>query len=889
MADLSQAILRIPLFSGLSREDIAKVLGKLEEESFAAGTTIFSQGESGDSFYLIESGLLQVVQQGAGATSEVIGLLGPLEWFGEMALLSGDPRSATIIAVKDTTLWKLSRKSWEELIQKYPTWLLHFCATLSRRLSRAEQHYFQSREAFTSLAEEFYRSRSADEQRVLRRFPLLTEIDLGTLDRLLESSRGQDCLTALVKSNFPLIRSLGEDRYELHFYFRDFLKQKLIDTEGAEVEKSLHDAIASAYEGMGNWRLSVHHALEAQDWSRVVDLLLRHSEDRGPGDTSLINDVLERIPPEHLFSDLRLVHIKAETLMQLGDRGAAVRAYQEAIAREVKGALSGELASRYQKTADAMAQQGNYAEALGCLRTALSLARQPGEIIAGDLRALYDAQSRSTPASDLFSADSAVSPAGSGFTAHRFRIKQHLWTSRWLGALCGLGVWAYLWFGTPSIGLEPQATKQLAWLSLTLIFWMFQVFPDYGVALIFALGLILSDLAKADVVLGGFASTAWFMSLGVLALGAAITTSGLFYRFSLQLVRFFPLNYHGQVTALGLMGIVVMALIPQQSARTAIISQMLVNLSESLGYKNPSKASTGLFVASFLGLGQLSFLFLTGSTTSLIAWGLLPLEVRQQFTWGYWFLAALIPTLVVVLVVLIGILFLYRPETRTRVSYKMVQHQLGVLGPLSVKEWTTLGVLCLTLGGWLTTAYHKVDGAWIALIALCLLVNSGVLGWDALKRGVDWEMLLYMGVTLSIPTLLTEARIDQWLVGLFSPLILPFADKPLFAVVLIALIVYGTKLVFTSFLTVVTLMVALLPLSGELGMSPWTLAMIILVASEVWFFRFQIDWHTLAYATTDGKGFTYPLMSRINPLYALAYILALVAAIPYWRFLGLIG
>ena len=68
-----------------------------------------------------------------------------------------------------------------------------------------------------------------------------------------------------------------------------------------------------------------------------------------------------------------------------------------------------------------------------------------------------------------------------------------------------------------------------------------------------------------------------------------------------------------------------MALIPQQSARTAIISQMLVNLSESLGYKNPSKASTGLFVASFLGLGQLGFLFLTGSTTSLIAWGLLPL------------------------------------------------------------------------------------------------------------------------------------------------------------------------------------------------------------------------------------------------------------------------
>src|SRR5256885_1125936 len=144
--------------------------------------------------------------------------------------------------------------------------------------------------------------------------------------------------------------------------------------------------------------------------------------------------------------------------------------------------------------------------------------------------------------------------------------------------------------------------------------------------------------------------------------------SGLFYRLSLQLVRFFPLNYYWQIIALGLMGIVVMALIPQQSARTAIISQMLVNLSESLGYKNPSKASTGLFVASFLGLGQLGFLFLTGSTTSLIAWGLLPADVRSQFTWGYWFLAALPPTLIVTVIVLFSTILLYRPETQAHVS-----------------------------------------------------------------------------------------------------------------------------------------------------------------------------------------------------------------------------
>ena len=158
-----------------------------------------------------------------------------------------------------------------------------------------------------------------------------------------------------------------------------------------------------------------------------------------------------------------------------------------------------------------------------------------------------------------------------------------------------------------------------------------------------------------------------------------------------------------------------------------------------------------------------------------------------------------------------------------------------------------------------------------------------------LKKGIDWELLIYMGATLSIPILLTQAKIDEWLVGLASPVILPFLDRPVLSFITIVLIAFAVKLIFTSFLTVVTLTVALLPLSIDMGISPWIMAMIILMGSEVWFFTFQVDWHTLAYSTTECNGFSYPLMSRINFFYALAYIVALIAAIPYWRYLGLMG
>jgi anion transporter len=886
MADLADTIRANPLFSGLSREDIAKILGRLEERFFSAGTTIISQGDQGDSFYLIQSGAVQVVLEGGGGRRESIAVLGPQEGFGEMALLSGEPRSATIITVKDTTVWRLTREAWNELIEKYPTWLLHYAATLSKRLAHVEQQYSQGRDAFNSLAEEFYSSRSPEHQQFSRRASLLTTIDPQTADQLLQTEEAGRFVADLEKSEFPLIRSLEGNRYELHAFFRDFLREKLLKVEGRETEKQLHTQIAAQYEALGDWQQTIHHSLEAQEWLKAAQLLIEHQEELLNGSSPFVKNAVERIPPDHFFAEPHLAHIKARALAHLGDLGGAVRIYKEVLSQRSPGTLIADAVARYQSMADTLVQKREYAQALTCLRSALNLVEQESGTM-GDMTELYrDKVAQASPFSSTMSGTGSIWSNLASLFSRSYKDSS---LSRWVGGVLGLAVWSYLWFWTPDIGLDPGATKLLGLLSLTLIYWVFWVFPDYGVALIFALGLILTRLGRPEVVLGGFASTTWFMTLGVLALGAAITSSGLFYRLSLQLVRFFPLNYYWQIVALGLMGIVVMALIPQQSARTAIISQMLVNLSESLGYKNPSKASTGLFVASFLGLGQLGFLFLTGSTTSLIAWGLLPADVREQFTWGYWFLAALPPTVVVVIIVLASTMFLYRPESKPQVSYKMVQNQLEVLGSLSQKEWITLGVLCFTVGGWLTISYHGIDGAWISLIALCVLINTGVLGWGMLKRGIDWELLIYMGATLSIPILLSQAKIDEWLVGLASPVILPLLDHPALSFIAIALIAYAVKLVFTSFLTVVTLTVALLPLSIDMGISPWIMAMIILVGSEVWFFTFQVDWHTLAYSTTEGKGFSYPLMSRINFFYALAYIVALIAAIPYWRYLGLMG
>jgi CRP-like cAMP-binding protein len=117
MKHLRDRIREIPVFSGLTREDLGKIVDKMEECSFRAGTIVFSQGDLGDSFYFIESGAVQVVVKGATGKPEAVALLGQQYWFGEMGLLSGEPRSASIITVKETVLWKLSRNAWDEIIK----------------------------------------------------------------------------------------------------------------------------------------------------------------------------------------------------------------------------------------------------------------------------------------------------------------------------------------------------------------------------------------------------------------------------------------------------------------------------------------------------------------------------------------------------------------------------------------------------------------------------------------------------------------------------------------------------------------------------------------------------------------------------------------------------
>lgn len=110
---------RIALMRALPPEEMHSLLPHLKEAAFKKGATIFKRGDEGDRMYLIGEGEVELIL-GNSSRQAGFGMLGPGEAFGEMALLSGDPRNATVRAVSDLAVWTLEKEDLDEVLEDCP-------------------------------------------------------------------------------------------------------------------------------------------------------------------------------------------------------------------------------------------------------------------------------------------------------------------------------------------------------------------------------------------------------------------------------------------------------------------------------------------------------------------------------------------------------------------------------------------------------------------------------------------------------------------------------------------------------------------------------------------------------------------------------------------------
>ncbi|MEZ4366503.1 MAG: DUF1003 domain-containing protein [Kofleriaceae bacterium] len=123
----------IPLFESMDDDDAEALAAKLREEDFAAGAEVFDQGDEGDAMYIVESGEVDI-QTGPAKQRVTLATLHHGQYFGELSLLDGAPRSARVTTTKASRLVALERDDFVDFVKRRPDAALAIMHELGERM-----------------------------------------------------------------------------------------------------------------------------------------------------------------------------------------------------------------------------------------------------------------------------------------------------------------------------------------------------------------------------------------------------------------------------------------------------------------------------------------------------------------------------------------------------------------------------------------------------------------------------------------------------------------------------------------------------------------------------------------------------------------------------------
>src|SRR5918994_4475518 len=140
---------RVPLFSELSREELERISRVSVARSFPAGVRVFHEGDHSDACYLVRKGDLRVTREHPDGRAIALATLGPGDIFGELAMLDGEVRSASVEAPSDSELLALPASDVRALLAGSAEITSKLVVALTRRLREANERI--SRQSFQTV------------------------------------------------------------------------------------------------------------------------------------------------------------------------------------------------------------------------------------------------------------------------------------------------------------------------------------------------------------------------------------------------------------------------------------------------------------------------------------------------------------------------------------------------------------------------------------------------------------------------------------------------------------------------------------------------------------------------------------------------------------------
>jgi len=320
-------------------------------------------------------------------------------------------------------------------------------------------------------------------------------------------------------------------------------------------------------------------------------------------------------------------------------------------------------------------------------------------------------------------------------------------------------------------------------------------------------------------------------------------------------------------------------------ARAAVSAPLALGVAEALKLRDRGPASAVLGLSAWIGSGPFIFLFLNGSPVCLLAWSLMPIPAQVQFTWTQWFIAAAPLAVIIGVGSFIALRLLHRGEPIAPVSRDPLRLQRAVLGRPSRRELALMGIVLLTLVGWILAPHYLIHPGLIALIAFIAVMT--LYGRSNLAS-LDWDYLVFYGVALTIANLAQGLSLDRIVGQGAVPILAQLGIGGPAFVLLAGVLTIVVRSLLAADQAILLLSLALIPVAPAVGIHPWLAVIPILALGLSWHIPAQSPEYLVAYGASQGRLFSHAQGRRMAFVYDAIALAGLAICLPYWHLLGLL-
>lgn len=382
---------------------------------------------------------------------------------------------------------------------------------------------------------------------------------------------------------------------------------------------------------------------------------------------------------------------------------------------------------------------------------------------------------------------------------------------KWVKWLIVLAVGVGIAVIPPPEGVPREAWTLLAIFIATIVGSIVQPLTGAAMVLLGVVAVALFRAVTIEKALSGYADKFVWLVLAAFFISRAMIKTGLGQRIALLFVRTMGRKTLGLGYALVFTDFILASFIPSTGARSGgIILPIARSVTETYDSRpeDGTEGRLGTFLMSMLYQCEviLCATFLTGQASNVIIAGFAAQHAGVDLNYSIWFLSALVPALVSLIVIPQMIYRLYPPEIKeTPDAVRFAHEELKKLGPFDRYEKILLVVFLVVVVLWITAKLHGIDSTVIALVGISSLLVTGVLSWrDLIDETHAWEVFIWYGGLVMMATALGETAIPK----LFAASVAQITDGwswPL-ALAILALVFFYAHYAFASITAHVTAM-----------------------------------------------------------------------------------